>query len=699
MADPYLNRDVIDNANIEEWQKFFSDTILKEDLAAIIYTYRIGQIDTLIFYLKDNKYPADKLLKASSIYQADKKKASDFLYYVGFAKRCEKFCNIDPYVWYYDINPQDTLDRTREIQKLISSGQKQSMNTGSAFLKERYNFQRLRLYFQSGEYDNALKFYNSFKDQSFNSESIQFRSMGYAAGCYYKKREYATANYFYSLMFNYEPTKLSAYWSFHPQENSDWHATLAMAKDNKERFNLWLMMGMYSDDPLYALEELYKLDPTSPTLEEILNSAVFVTERNNLPLKFLWDYSEVNAKDGNYAFNMKISEGLITFVEKVANERKVSRPVLWFIAHGYLLTIKGDFNKASEIYKKAQAEATDEIEKRQIQLFKTINDIEQIGTIGEKEEQFIARTLSKDFHSSKTNLSTEADVMDWCIKRVGAKLLSQGDTLKAVFFNLHSEPSFSRNEAGVKKMISYFEKKSPTAFDQLAYTLCRYKVEELYEFLAVEKMYKKDFAAAVKIFASKPGSGMEEFLGDPFYARINDCHDCDHEQFRYKYSKEKFATKMLELQNRIKKRGKSYSSDCFEYATALYNMTYFGNGRLIYETTINNPYGVTFFEYREYHPIDALDKIYDCREAEKYYKEALNSSTDDEFKAKCAFMAAKCEQNSFLISKPGDFAGDFQSGEFFRILKSDYADTKYYKEIIKECGYFSTYVSSIAGKK
>jgi hypothetical protein len=57
-------------------------------------------------------------------------------------------------------------------------------------------------------------------------------------------------------------------------------------------------------------------------------------------------------------------------------------------------------------------------------------------------------------------------------------------------------------------------------------------------------------------------------------------------------------------------------------------------------------------------------------------------------------MAAKCEQNAFFMNTPANYKGDFKSGVYFASLKKDYNTTKYYQEVIKECGYFKTYLGS-----
>jgi len=86
----------------------------------------------------------------------------------------------------------------------------------------------------------------------------------------------------------------------------------------------------------------------------------------------------------------------------------------------------------------------------------------------------------------------------------------------------------------------------------------------------------------------------------------------------------------------------------------------------------------------------------------KYYRLALKASQNDEQKAKCHYMLAKCERNewynsNFYNNEQNEFKEDFliplSSLTEFKLLKQ-YPNTKFYKEAINECGYFEKYAAS-----
>jgi len=89
----------------------------------------------------------------------------------------------------------------------------------------------------------------------------------------------------------------------------------------------------------------------------------------------------------------------------------------------------------------------------------------------------------------------------------------------------------------------------------------------------------------------------------------------------------------------------------------------------------------------------------------------MELSDDKELKAKCCFMAAKCEQNEFyndlgakLIKIDNDnFWKSYAQEKLkyrtnFEILYNVYSDTEFYEEAIKECMYFNNFVTNKIGK-
>jgi hypothetical protein len=193
-------------------------------------------------------------------------------------------------------------------------------------------------------------------------------------------------------------------------------------------------------------------------------------------------------------------------------------------------------------------------------------------------------------------------------------------------------------------------------------------------------------------FKEKDSVGVTVLPADPFDIHINDNHQRDFDApKKISYTKFTFIKRMVELQSLIKKDSHDAADLCFQLANGYYNSTYFGNNRTFFDTQIKGCYFMGSWDYG--YDTQYVDlKAFDCSNALKYYVKAMELSDDKDFKTKCCFMAAKCEQNKYYCRKDRKEKIDFVAGRYFKDLKDSFNNTDYYKEIIKECGYFRTYL-------
>ena len=116
-------------------------------------------------------------------------------------------------------------------------------------------------------------------------------------------------------------------------------------------------------------------------------------------------------------------------------------------------------------------------------------------------------------------------------------------------------------------------------------------------------------------------------------------------------------------------------------------MSHYGNARLFYDNSIIDQYG-------NYVQEKHASKLYSNTVAKYYYKKALQVAANEEEKAKATFLLTKIERNEFYHSKqfiPDTV--DFIGFNGFKTLSNNYSNTKYYSEVIKECGYFQKFMN------
>ncbi|HTB06449.1 MAG TPA: hypothetical protein VK806_05800 [Bacteroidia bacterium] len=684
------------NTNLDEWNGYFKNAVQQKDLFYILYKARLGEVDTLIFSIKKPGFPISNKLQSNSVLKvADTHSSLDFLYYAGFAKRCEKYTTYTP-GWYDDNKAANDPRKDKAgMAKLADGGIRQIANASSDFVKQRYAFQVLRLYYMSADYDKCIQFYNDQKAVlEATGNTIKYRAMGYLAGAYFKSKQYANANYLYSLVYDQcDSMKVSAYFSFHPQEQKDFEQTLALAKSPREKAVLWQMLGIYQD-PFRALKEVYEIDPKSDLLDLLLARTVNVVEEEFLPGN-PFERSSASPDSVAYIKSAAINPDIPTFLKMVADKKNTAKPYEWNLAAGYLSWAVGDNNYQKYLDKAKSQAKDDKLVQEQIRLIELVAAIKQ-GKAGDKkfEEAVVPELKWLTAERHDTNFRKQ-DAYIWVMGALTVKYAANGDYIRPSLFSHYLDGNKVQNDALLKGVEAFMDKKDKTPFDEFALSEFQYNRADIVEMQAVKLLYNYDFKGALAKMNEDPNAGKEACYGDPFKININDCHDCDAaDKKKTAYTKLSFIQQVINLEAKAQGNPKDVAEVYFLLANAYYNMNYFGNNRVLYDTKATYM-GDAGFDYREYSSTlkpGQVPNYMSCAKAESYYVKAMNASTDPEFKAKCCFMAAKCEQNAFFCNKPPGYKGDFKSGKYFLMLKMGFSSTQYYKEIINECGYFKTYL-------
>jgi hypothetical protein len=669
-----------DSINVSEWNKFFNNSVDKDDIYYLLYVAGLPQIDTLIFYIKDPAFKIHPATKSISITKAaDKKAAKEFLYYIGFARRCSEHVTRSDN-WEYE--EKDYKKSAAEISQLTAGAERLLKSVRNDFIRERYFFQLTRLYYFLRDYKKCTDYYEAHKDSFRISESMKYRSMSYAAGAYRKQKKTAAGNYLFAKVYDgYDELKETAYLSFAPQEEADLQESVDMGRNAREKCAVWHVAGI-KEDPLRSMENIYKVDPKSDLLELLLTRAINLAEENIIPTGYYYD-SE-SRKNGNNLKKDQLDQNLLTFVTYVAGQGNTEKPYLWNMAAGYLQTIAGNFPRADKFLAKAVSQsAGDSIALKQIRIIQITGNILKFSpdAAGEK-------AVTPDLKWLKdANTLRSGEAYDWAVNRLAQIYYSKGDTIKAVCINHYIDREYFFRNDFLERMMLYLGKDNKTEFESFITSLYPYSINTLLDMQGVNLLYSNRMEEAREKFVKAGDSSLES---DPFTIRLKDCRDCDQADYKGGDSKVSYIDEMLDLLTKAESDKKNQAMLYFQIANGYYNRTYFGNCRNLFLTSMFQP-GLLWFGYSR-DAVKLYHSILDCSLAEQYYIKALNASNNIEFRAKCAFMAAKCEQNSYFASPEFDESRIIRSGKYYNLLKSQYNKTKYYQEIIAECGYFRTFL-------
>ncbi|MBI2418746.1 MAG: hypothetical protein HYV28_12755 [Ignavibacteriales bacterium] len=711
-----------DSTNIASWYHFFDKKIAFKDLEKVVYKFSKPEIDTMLLSVRDKQNPASVKLKGNSVLTyPNSSLILDFLTYLNFAKLCEPYSatlfenwRIKCEAWAIERTRIEPVTKKNYLKFLFESGEKLSRKTRSSFIWERYMFQIGRLYFQSGDMKSCCRYFERVKGKFKTRQNIKYRLMSYAAGAYLRRHNYARSNYLYAMVFDKCPElRKESVIGFHPQEEADFNATLRMAKDNHEKSVIWFLLGY--NDPQRGLRKIYELEPKSQLLSVLLTRYMNIAEENfSMAEGREWrDRSLSPIKDINKLYEYStttIPDSDLTFIKNIADSNNTYQPYLWDIAAGYLSTVMHHYTDAHEYLNSAFRKAADDVlVRKQVRLLRFYLAIEEAEKVTPalqsylyKEFKWLARNddvLGGEFYS----------VQEWACGRLAAKHYSSGQYVLAECLYKGIDPSFYSSEAKINRLLKMMLNKNKSEYERFALGYRQWGPDAVYNYLGYMALQKeKPETAFEKFRMAETAAGVDTgafyrynhrtdysysgtLVSDPFLTSIREREPKEWESMKGKtpFTKLGVAKKLAELFTKAKQDPKNSATEYFAIATVYYNMTYFGNARELYQTAVR-PLGIIDFYYGGF---DKKLTILDCSLAKKYYQKALHAATNVELKARCCFMLARCEQNDFYVRKPANYKGDFRAGKYFRVLKSDYAHTKYYQEILAECGYFRKFSS------
>ncbi len=606
------------------------------------------------------------------------KKVKDFLNYLNLAKQAETFALTNSDDWNYDDKPK----KVRASSTAFCASVLLAFNASKdKFIKQRYLFQLVRAYYFNNNYNNCVSVFET-NQATFDKNTMYYRTMSYVAGALKKTGKLSQANYYYSLVYDgCNELKTTAHYSFKPQNEADWQQTIALCKTYDEKCTLWQMLGVFYNDEQRSLEEILKLNVKSDKCDLLICRAINKLENSLFESGMT---SEINSSN---ATKSQVTNYINILQTPLINDRSLMMPgtkfktYQWQMALGYLQTLSGNYSIAEINYNAAQksTEASlmlDETSKKlissNIRILKIINSISELKTIDKTAEDKLLPelewlvTLTKQENKELRNNASYT----WMKKTLAKKYHAQKDYLKAEYYEI--DYAFYSNEKQLHDMQNQLLKTNKTSYEKYCESIYQFNIYILFEYEAIGKTYKDDLDGAIALMEKAGKNGETTLLSNPFNGGIQDCHDCDHAlPQKTKYSKISTLKKMKEMKDKL-------STDTYNNALLLgniyYNITFFGSSRMFYYCAI----------------VDASSSnIIDMALAKKYYKMALDAAKTDEQKAKCTYMLSKCERNEWY-NNSGNKNVDFIAFKNFTELKK-YSNTKYYKDVINECGYFKKY--------
>jgi hypothetical protein len=737
--------------NSAEWATYLQ--VEKNDVHRLMY-----EVDSLTnlklhalkeYQLKDFSPAWQKNSYLKALFSNEKAKK-----YFELAKSCEPFVIGD-----YDSWDPVARDSTMMIKKAIATTKMANAEIDK-FLKLRYGYQVVRLYHYAKNAEACKTAYETLVKPIKLNSAAQGWALSAYAGALRSTGYPVEAAYFFSKVFATNPERrIQAYRNYFYIDTTA-SAVAKLAKTNEEKANIWAIQGFGTPEPnLTPLLKVYQYQPKSEMVGTLL-----VREVNKLEESLIKDsglknvaytayfggsMEEIASRKKNLAHLFAVRD----FALHLAKEKKYIDPQLGTLAASYLSWVAHDDVRALALLKqlnpgKLAGRFKDQY--RIIELLIKVNAIKKGGFLKENEllpalkwldykryeEQKSARVDSNNFsYLPDSEISRFAKTARNLYQQILAPAyLKRGDTAKAALAMLkgdqdyrpkgtlnytdysYATSTFWQEALGPKTMLKLANLKSKPKQNNfegfLAYNLNYINNDDFYELFGTTLLRSHDYNKAIWCFekiknpkayfqASNYWQSNSELHGNPFVETINDYPK------RYEGNKLNnkltFAKAMSRLQKLIISNRKNAAQYYYEMANAIYQTGHYGNSWFLVSyhwSSYENDEKPTYFYHFDYKQ---------ARTAKNWYLKAKALSNDSDFRAKCTFMLAKCEQKKMTNNLFANSDGGWYSQEdhinylnmnmrnpYFKELKSNYTKTKFFKTAVGECSYLKDFIT---GKK
>ncbi len=653
--------DCLAKAMLTDWTGYLPG-VTADDWKKVLLTATEADLVSLRARAAGKSTKAPKGYETSSLWKVTAKdRVVGALDLVKLARQVEQFASFEAY------DPDGNSKPVQPPPAALGNAARDGMKSKDPFLAQRFGFQALRIAFYQREWNAVVAFYDrNTAALAGPSQDLAWRARHYLAGALSRRGTKGRANLELARIgANYRPLSGLAVLEFKPSEDADFKESLKLAKTIREKTELWQMVGI-TKDGIVASEEILRIDPKSNLVGLLLVRELEKAESRGAEI---WntkpDPKEIAAQKKQYAQIDQLAQSLIA--------RGGDRPWLMELISGHLAAKRGELTTARTRINRAIAARPGD------------------AKVASQARASLAVALAASWrlgdNAAETELAAAMAGVDPKFARAAAlrgevrgKLakayVSAGKLVDAEFLTPGSADATDENGNRIAKgtpnwqqrpfldaMIARAAKRT-TPFEKFVVE-GSFKPEDLQLELGLRYLLDGDFIAAQKLL--KPAA--KRWGTDPFVIHIRDCHDCDHEKYaKAKWDHANVVDRLIELDAKVKTGGEPGAEAALQIGNVLYNLTYWGNARQATAET--------------------HQKTEDASLAMKYYKKAHDLSKNRELKVKAAFLAAKAELGTLLgASSP---AGLPVPKTWFPVVKQ-YANTRYYKDILKECGHFASW--------
>lgn len=729
---------VIKNDNIEQWQKYLG--ISYEQALHLVFKASRDDVRSLI----NGKSVSDANLKFITPAFVSKHKQS--LLYLAYAKYLEPYMTIthipsDEWSYYYPSDKTvDKLDYNQVINVLTKSWNAETDKE----LKLRYGYQLVRFAHYNRNYGDAVKYFDTYVEPLNYKPAIYYYALDQKSGALKGLNKVVEANYGFFQVFVHSPElKTGAYSSLTINNEIDFQGLMRMLKTDKERNDLYLMLG-YSEfnNPLPSIEKIVSKTPDAIQAKVLMARTINSIERTILHTN--QSCEECSNADKRMPISSKsenkFSDDALKISVSVANNLATKDKNFWNMTTAYLYFLNKDFSNAKKYL--ALVNPTTKMyasQKKQFELYIYIS--EQPSITAEVEETLFTK-YKQEFNSLKEeNYYYNSFIVDllanrYFIQKDYAKSFLLNNSISALEYNPRLDL--------LNDIEAFVNKKNKNAFENyIANNVNPYGERDNKSFNIMDYIYNMkgdiylsdgNLDQALKAYDrvsphfkmwAKTGADYNGFSKIPtsiFGYNEIECFECsDNMTMGVQYlsdfpsigtagtmNKPQIVKALLSLKKTASGKSEIAAKANYVLGNFYYNITNTGYYRNIFRFDRTNGNGE---KYRSGSEKDIYNGIYfkdyywntyfknDINTPEAYLEKAYEFAKDNELRAQIAFALSKCEQAEYYennnmqsyywINSDQIF---IKGRKYFEEL-AKYESTDFYSKVLANCNYFEYYVN------
>jgi hypothetical protein len=717
------------DALLDEWKKYTGIRSSK-DAAQLVYTSTQDDVKRLATAIDNGKAPGGNLSSNEMAQALSRQKNRQAINYLLFVKKTESFSKDGG----WDATKKDSL----QLNRYIAEANDQFTGATDPFIKTRYAFQRCKLSF----YNNRFKDCITWCDAWFNEHSDAATApmaLSYKGGSLFRLGRSKEAAYNFSKSFtateqNRKIIFLGFLWATdhcNPKLENEYSA---LAANKKEKAGLLGMFGLYGTGyRLSTAQKVYELDPSSPLLQLLVNREVnkleeqyftplLFKEKGGKKLYLSWDENTKELAADREQLN-KTSQ----FLEKLAADRSLAQRGFYAVSAAYLNFMKKDMAKAEAMLATAREAKNSTRVSDQMHLIELLVQSNKEKTLSPVTAEQILPLVNWLEEKARTDAEYRTFLRNFFSELVAQQYEQQGDAQRAALAYGVSDLGFLnkkeydyqpedalyhlRHEMNSAQLMALYQLQTATGatpWDKYLLSHSSFSKDDVIDVLATSYLRERDYPQSIAWFkkAAKVSPIVETKWNyktdkeitintDPFYDYLNDWQRLD-KTLPKPYTKLTLAQKLLELQTRIDttKNAQARSKLYYQFASALYNMSYYGNaGQAVAYERSGADWNMGQYK------LPWEKEYYGVYKARDLYQQAFDAATDREFKAACLFMVAKCAQRQ-LVQPSYNYNQEkqweksdsiyrlkFRNNALFPKFIKEFGNTRFYSYVYNRCSY------------